>query len=69
MHLVSLPVEIESNSEQVGLRRTERRGGRGEWMNPVKHDSRTFIPVPIQARSEVVVLARADVVEIEVRPT
>ncbi len=63
-----LPAEIETHRQKIRLRRTECCVGTGKGMDPIKHDSCAIAPVPIEASCEVVVLARPDIVEIEIRP-
>src|SRR5690349_6655090 len=64
-----LPVEIESHGQQIGLCLSERRLRACKGMNPIEHDSRAIGPVPVESEGEIVVLAFADVAQIQVRPT
>ena len=66
---LSLPIEIESHRQQVGLACSEYRLLGSKRMNPIKHDTRSIGPVPIETRGEVVIAPAIEVIEIKEGPT
>src|SRR5688500_12409886 len=63
-----LPIEIKSHCQQIRFRGAEDSFVSRERMDPVEHDAGAVRPVPVETHGEVVVLAAADIIQIQVGP-
>jgi hypothetical protein len=66
---VYLPVKIKATCKDIGARSAENGLFAGDRMDPIKHHANAIAPIPIETQSEVVVLACAEVIEVQMRPS
>ncbi len=59
-----LPIEVKSTCEDIRMGGTKDRLLASDWMNPIQHHSNSIVPVPIDSKRKIIVLASVQVIQV-----